>query len=482
MTVGARALPGLVAGAVVLAVPAWAGADGWRHGGTATYPDATPPPSLDVSAAAWSATLPAWGNASPVLFGDMVCTTSEPATVTCLDQATGAVRWTATNHRIDAVPPDQRAKEQARIDAAPQVEARIQEGLREMSALRRDARRPDAPADLPERLAKLSAELDAAKAELDELTTYLMPADLGMIGYASATPATDGTTLYVTTGNGVVSAFDRAGARRWSVWLGTDVKPMKGFDYGSVTSPQLHGDLLLVGHRHLVGLDAKTGAVRWQDPALWDHYGTPPIVDVGGLAVVLTPDGRIVRLSDGRQLAENLARIYYIAPVVDGDLAMWIGGRGVKGDAGSNRATAWRLARQGDTVTTTKVYDVPLPVLERVYTVPLVLGHRAYFVSLDNQLVVLDTATGARKGALALDAPVAEAGRKMAPVAYAQPTAVGDHIVLGWQSGVLATITPGDTPRLEALAVLPEPSRATPTYDGARVYIRSLEHVYRLGR
>ncbi|HMV69922.1 MAG TPA: hypothetical protein PKA64_23985, partial [Myxococcota bacterium] len=74
---------------------------GFRIDG-AGHADAHPAPA-DVL---WRLDLPATGNASVVGFGDMVCVTQKPTTVTCVDAATGAIRWQARHDVADAIGAD----------------------------------------------------------------------------------------------------------------------------------------------------------------------------------------------------------------------------------------------------------------------------------------------------------------------------------------------------------------------------------------
>ncbi|MCB9665000.1 MAG: PQQ-binding-like beta-propeller repeat protein [Alphaproteobacteria bacterium] len=451
---------------------------GWRGDGTARAPAADPPLTLDPAAATWSTPLPGWGNASPVRLGDLVCTTAEPTHVVCADAARGAVRWQATNDRLDTVPAAERPAMQARLAEGADLGAKVRAGLSELSRLQRETRRHPDDASLPAQVAAKSAEVDRLQAEQDALRSWLTPPELDLIGYASATPATDGQRLYAMTGNGVVSAFAPDGRRLWARWLGEPVRPMKGFDYGSVTSPQLADGVLVVGHRHLRGLDPATGAVRWEDAATWNHYGTPAVIDLGGLVLLALPDGRLLRARDGVQVAEGLGDISYTGPVADGDRVWWVGGHGHRGDPSTNRATGWRLARSGDGVTPTRLFDTALPKADRVYASPIVVGERLFVLTLDNTLSVLDAGTGATRGQVDL-MPALTATGFAKPVGYANPTLAGSHLFLGWEEGLVAAVTVADTPAVAAVSVLGESARATPWFEGRTVWGRTLTKLWR---
>lgn len=467
---------------VCLTSVAQAGEVGWRHDGTGTFSEAeapSPPLAWDAAKATWKTTLPAWGNASPVRFGALVCTTSEPDHVVCLNAKTGALAWQAHNNRMSTLPAAQRPAMQARLDAAASLDETIRNGLRDMSQLRRDARRVDDPAPIEAALEALSSELDTLKSEQNALRSWVTPDELGLIGYASATPLTDGTTLYVLTGNGVLGAYDAQGTQRWSVWLGEPVRPMRGYDFGSVSSPQLADGLLIVAHRHLRGLDPSTGRTVWQDEETWDHYGTPGIVRTPKGALVLTPDGRAVRAKDGVTVQRDLGDIYFVGPVSQGDRAYWLGGKGHEGDKATNRGWAWRFTDPA--AKPTPIWAASLPEAVRVYTNAVFDGNDLYVLTLRNQLWKMDATTGTLQASLELtDALSAQEVRN--GIGYAQPTRVGDHLFLGWEPGVFARIDLGDTPKLGAMWRLPERSRSTPWFEGDHVYVRTLTTLWRFDR
>jgi outer membrane protein assembly factor BamB len=117
-------------------------------------------------------------------------------------------------------------------------------------------------------------------------------------GYASSTPTTDGTLVYiafqqidgstipapnvsqprpVTPGKIVVAAYDFHGNQRWLVRVGDFISA-----HGFCTNPVLFGDLLIVngdhdGDSYLFALDKATGATVWKTPRSHKtrSYATP---------------------------------------------------------------------------------------------------------------------------------------------------------------------------------------------------------------
>lgn len=470
--------PGSVLTLLLAALPVWAAgaaaSDAWRHGGTAVYADASPPTSWTTPT--WRAALGAAGHASPARLGDVVCTTAEPTNVACVDAATGRERWRATNDRLDTIPAADRDPVRARVAEEPALRRRLDAARRALSDVRRDARSATPPADLSARMEAAAAELDVVKARLDEIAAWTTPPILDPVGWASPTPATDGANLFVLTGNGVTSSFTPTGARRWSVWLGAPLRPMVGYEFGTAASPTVIDDRLIVAYRNLTALDTRTGAVLWKDKREWRHYGTPAVARVGGVGVIATPDGRLLATADGRELAQKLGDIWYVGPVIQGNVLYVIGSRGEHGTPGSVTGSAWTLTPDGrGGVTPTALWTRKLDTKERLYVPPVIHAGFAYVLTIDSVLHVLDAKTGADVGSLSLDdgSPLGT---------FPSPTIAGDKLFLGWESGRWAAVSLGAHPAVVAGGKLPENGRATPVFEGRSVFVRTSTALLRFDR
>jgi outer membrane protein assembly factor BamB len=102
-------------------------------------------------------------------------------------------------------------------------------------------------------------------------------------GYATNTPVTDGTRVYVFFGKSGVLAYDMQGKLLWKVSVGTE-SGNRG--WGTAASLILHGDTLIVNaseeSQAILALDSRTGEKRWEAAAslLELAYGTPVLVPV----------------------------------------------------------------------------------------------------------------------------------------------------------------------------------------------------------
>ncbi len=444
---------------------------GWRGDGSNAYPEADPPalfaPDTTV---AWSTPLPAWGNASPVLIGDLVCVTAEPTTVLCIDRATGKVRWTSTNDYVDTVPAGEQAAVRTKLAEAERLAVSLKEHQRAYSQLQREARRAGT-VELSAKLAEASATLDATKRTLDETSAWRTPPNKEVIGYSSPTPVTDGTSLFVLTGNGVVSRFEADGSRTWSRWLGAHTVKMRGYDTGSTASPQLVDGVLVVPYLELMGLDPATGATRWTAGEYTD-YGTPGVAEVGSSTVLLTPNGRMLRARDGQVLQEGLGDIWYVGPVVAGRDVYYIGGKSTGHNSGSDgvSASAWRLTHEGGSVRAQRRWSSRLPVKATFYAAPVVHDGLLYAVTNRSTLLAVDTADGAVVYRQDLEDQVEGE-------AFPSPVIAGRRLYVGATNGYFAVVAPGRTFFQFGLASSGQ-MRATPVPSGNTLYVRTYEVLY----
>jgi hypothetical protein len=127
------------------------------------------------------------------------------------------------------------------------------------------------------------------------------------IGYSGFTPASDGRFIYTWYGNGVSACYDLDGNRRW---IRTDRFP--AVEHGFSSSPLLVDEKFVVFMRDLLALDAVTGRLAWQVPVA-DHeglnpagffHGSPTATSIGGVRIIVLPNGTLLRAGDGKVLYE----------------------------------------------------------------------------------------------------------------------------------------------------------------------------------
>ncbi|HYW79652.1 MAG TPA: PQQ-binding-like beta-propeller repeat protein [Thermoguttaceae bacterium] len=200
---------------------------------------------------------------------------------------------------------------------------------------------PDAPGVQGQLvLHTLCVDRTSGKILWDKAVTPKLPetdydgARVNLHGYASATPVTDGQSLYVFFGKTGVLKYDLDGNLLWQVSVGTEVDPHK---WGSGASPILFEDLLIVNasaeSQSIVALNKTTGKEVWRAEGIVDSWATPLIVTTaaGGKELVIVEKLQILGIdpATGEKLWNCSKSSDYICPsvIADGDVAYLINAR-----------------------------------------------------------------------------------------------------------------------------------------------------------
>ncbi len=151
-------------------------------------------------------------------------------------------------------------------------------------------------------------------------------------GYASATPVTDGETVYAFFGRSGVFAYSIDGKLLWKRSVGANTH-----SWGSAASPILAGDLLIVNacveSGRLFALDKRTGKVAWQADGIVESWCTPGLIRLpsGNQELVLSMKDKVLAFdpASGERLWECESVPDYVCPsvVTHGDVAYITGGR-----------------------------------------------------------------------------------------------------------------------------------------------------------
>ncbi len=433
---------------------------GWRMDGTGEFPRAQPPLRWSVTEnVLWTAAMPKWSNASPIVVGDRIFVTAEPDLLLCIAAADGRILWQrkvslddVSTAVIRLQPDDQ---QETRLRQAQQALAAAEYSL---TVLRRKARGAQASGTPSAESAALVKQAEALRHELAGLARGSTPPAVHEAnGFSTPTPASDGTSVYVLFGTGVVASYDVDGNRRWIRFVDRALVPN-----GAASSPLLAGGKLVVLLNDLVALDPATGAVEWrvESPA---RPGSPVAFDVEGQAVVITPSGQCVRVADGAVLASGLGDLEYDSPLVrDGVLYMI-----------QATARAFRIPKKmSDSLKFESLWTAKLE-RERYYGSPVFVDGLLYAITRTQIVSVLDATTGevVYTQRLALNAVTEVDG------VYSSLTRGGSHVFASGFQGTTAVLKPGRS--FEQVGLNPlEPFRSNPVFLGDRVYVRAKDKLY----
>jgi outer membrane protein assembly factor BamB len=166
----------------------------------------------------------------------------------------------------------------------------------------------------------------------DSATSYRD--DFGFDEGPRATPAVEGNRVYTHGADGFIQALDLAtGKRLWSVDTRRAFEFRKGF-FGSVSSPLVEGDAVLVGvgaanGAGIVAFHKDTGKTLWTATSDEAGYGSPMMAAIGGARLALFFNRAGLTALDAASgavrfqfpwRARSHASVNAATPVVSGDL------------------------------------------------------------------------------------------------------------------------------------------------------------------
>ncbi len=274
---------------------------GWRFDGSGRYTAAEPPRDWSAEKnVLWKSAPLGRSISTPVVLGDRVFTTADPAELVCLRASDGQPLWQRPHTYADAL-----GAEKAAEIAADHRQA---ESLRkEADDLRRQREERKKAGEDREDLKSLDDKIADFDSQIRALHAY-PPMPGGDTGNSASTPATDGQAIYAVFGTGIVSAHTLDGQRRWMKFIAAP-------SGSHSASPLLVDGRLIVSLGELFALDPTTGDIVWR-AKVPERHGSPVAARLADGSVIVTPDGAVVRASDGRVLAKDQFRLGYCSPIV----------------------------------------------------------------------------------------------------------------------------------------------------------------------
>ena len=306
----------------------------------------------------------------------------------------------------------------------------------------------------------------------DEFTTY---SHNRLNNFAASTPAVDADRVYLTWASGgkyFAVAIDHEGKKVWQRELG-------GFSakHGAGASPVVVDGAVLVGKDHagkasmLVGLDAKTGRIRWKidrksgptsyiTPAIYRPAGARPeaifISCAQGVTSVNPADGKV-----NWQVECNFTLKAVASPVAAGGLIFVSTGR-----SNSRESAVVRPPKGPKAAAIAYKLDKEAPYVPT----PIAGGGYLFVLNDDGALTCVEPGTGKKLWR-----------EKFTGVHYPSPVCVGGRIYIINNKGEMSTIQAAATYKLLATSKLPEGTHATPAVANGCMYIRTFNHLICVG-
>jgi outer membrane protein assembly factor BamB len=305
---------------------------------------------------------------------------------------------------------------------------------------------------------------------------------------SSPSPVTDGTTVWVMTGTGILKAFDFKGAELWSREIQKDYGPF-GLNWGYASSPLLHQGALYVQVLHgmktddpsyILKIDGKSGKTIWrverptnairESP---DAYTTPLLLRHGNQTEIVITGADVVTGHDP-QTGKELWRMNGLNPenipsyrIVASSL---VAGGLIIAPTRVKPMLAIKPGGSGDITESHRVWsfdrgpDVPTPVSD---------GKLLYIVGDSGVVYALDVKTGEP-----LYGP-----ERLRPGTYsASPVLADGKIYVTSEDGVTSVFAAGPKFELIAENAMNEYTLSSVAVSGGQIFLRTAGHLYAIGK
>jgi outer membrane protein assembly factor BamB len=305
---------------------------------------------------------------------------------------------------------------------------------------------------------------------------------------SSPSPVTDGTSVYVMTGNGIFKGFDFSGNELWARDIQKDYGRF-GLNWGYASSPLLFEDALYVQVLHgmkthdpsyLLRIDKKTGKTVWrverpteavhESP---DAYTTPALLSYGGKVEIVVSGGDCVTGHDpatGKELwrgngfnpQRDGAYRVIASPVVSDGV--------VYAPTRVRPLQAFRAGGRGDITESHRLWafqngpDVPTPVTDGTY-----------FYSVNDRGIVwcLDAKTGKE---------IWGPQRIRRAIYSASPVLADGKIYITDEDGVTTVFLAGAKFELLAENNLDDYTLSSIAISDGQIFLRTAQYLYCIGR
>jgi outer membrane protein assembly factor BamB len=484
---------------------------GWRGDGSGRYPGATPPVkwerrksggSYAAQGFVWATPLPNGGVSCPIVVGNRIFVTCEPADLVCIDKGSGQILWIRSNPAHEAVTAEQRKANPAIDEKLMPLSAALAKANDDMvgslnshqgTAVTAGYRQPNQKKKDVEK--QIVEAQKAADKKLFE-TNWAQ----AVFGFAGPTPVTDGKRVYAFFTTGVSACYDLDGNRKW-IAFGAGM----GSEHGNFASPILAMNRFVVWANEMRGYDVETGKLAWTAAAKsFNTYGSMFRIPTGGEIVAGFQSGYFVRVRDGQRIwGEQLLGDAVSTPIVEGGLMFAFMGYPIAQGEGGDRFKAFKIPPSAEGGRPSPAYTFKMewgadelvidkkknPFDRGFVASPLLADGLIYNLTEGGGLLVNDAATGEL------------VYRKVLPMkpkteywgwagASASPTQAGKNIYLMDNQGLTIVLQPGRQYKELAQNVLEESKDgksqeqmvSTPVFEGSRMYYRTPGYLYCIGQ
>ncbi len=445
MVTAARTVHAILLTLTLVAATSAAPPFGWRNDGTGKFPATNPPISWATDRnIVWRIETPGRSLASPVVVGSRVFVTAEPAELVCFSTKDGETLWQRSHQYIDALGKTKGERIEKNLAQARDLEKEVHELHRARDTARK--------ANDVGKQKDLEKQIDALRERIKPLKVF-PPMPGGDTGNTGSTPISDGKNVFGVFGTGIVCSHTLSGKRNW-------MKFIEAPRDGHCASPLLVDGKLIVHLRNLIALDAATGETLWTAETGARH-GSPVITKIDGTPVVVTPEGAVVRVADGRIIAKNQFRLNHASPIAHAGVVYAPQDSGIKAirvtDVSADEAVtqvAWETGGSRSSRLASPVYHEDL----------------LYSVTEQGILEVTDANSGKRVYRQRLEF---DGGRVDPSV-----TLAGNHLYVSNTRGATVVFLPGREYEEIARCQLDDGFSSSLVFAGERLYVRTRKYFY----
>ena len=290
--------------------------------------------------------------------------------------------------------------------------------------------------------------------------------------YASNSPVTDGTSVWVSFGSRGLYCFDLDGNQKWSRELG---KMQMKNSFGEGSSPALAGDAIVVlmdqeAGSKILAFNKDTGEPLWEksreEATAWSS--PLPVAVNGALQIVTTATNRI-RSYD----AKTGDIVWECAGLTTNAIPTPVSGFGRVYCTSGFRGYSLKSIELGHTgdVTGTPAIAWEISLGTPYVASPLLYDDRLYITADRNAVLSCYDAKSGKPFFTAQDIP------GLGQI-YASPAGAGDKIYIADREGKVAVIKKSDTFEVLATNVLEDGFDASPVFAGNELYLRGRTNFY----
>jgi len=296
-------------------------------------------------------------------------------------------------------------------------------------------------------------------------------------GYATNTPVTDGTSIFVFFGKSGVIAYDMQGQQQWQTSVGKD-SGNRG--WGTASSLVVYKDMVIVNaaeeSRSVIALDKKSGKEKWRAKAdgLELAYGTPVIANVNEQRddLIIAVPGEIWGLNP------NTGKlVWYVTTSLTGNLSPSVILKDnvvyVFGGYRSSGSLAVKIGGEGDV---SKSHVLWTGRNSSYVATPILREDKLYWIDDRGTFYCIQ----AKTGELIHRSRVSQIESRDRPV-YASPIAAGEHLYFQTRhDGLIVTSLDPNLKVISHNRFKSDSSmfNATPAADAGELYLRSDQKLY----